>query len=232
MKIFPNFYKVQRYTIFDAEMKTVYAVVLSVVLGGLLGFGLSYSLLTSQFSQMQALLNGFEEQLTSLSSDLQAVKTTASDLNRSLNTRLSSLQSEVSNVEARLNSKLKELEMSLLDDISSLQSQINELQEEWVYVGTWESISDFYTKENFKVEKKILINWYLDGSSWDSYAYIKIYTAEGDVVDAIGVSGWWTTGYMEVPIDEPGYYYLYVDLNKANRFFVNIWSDTSEATSV
>jgi len=187
-------------------MKTEYAVALSVILGGLLGFGLSYAFLAAQISPIKASLSNLEEQFTSLSTDVQEVKTASqkneeavSKLNRTLNSRLSSLQNEVSDAETRLRSEIQEMKTSLLGDISSLQSRISELQEEWVFVGSWEGTSDFHTKENFKVEKKVLMMWWFEGSSYDSFAYIRIYNVKGEFIRGVGVSGYFSTSFVRSP---------------------------------
>ena len=215
-------------------MRSATIIAVSIILGGLLGFGLSYVFVQTQISSVKAsmdlLKEGLEDKMVSLEDNVQTINVALQANSKAISTQ----QSAIGNIQddlLQLESKIKHLETIFSRDIASLQSQISELQRDWIFVGAWESTEDFYTKENFKVKSRILINWYLEGESWDSYAYIRIYTVKGEFCDAIGVSGWLNVGYMEVPIEEPGYYYLDVVLNKANKFFVNVWTDETEGTA-
>jgi len=215
-------------------MKSTTIIVVSIILGGLLGFGLSYVFMQTQISSMKSsmdsLKENLEDKMASLENSVQMINTTLQANSKAISTQ----QSIINNIQddfLQLESEIKQLDTTLSGDIASLQSQVSELQGGWIYVGVWESTEDFCTKENFKVKSRILINWYLDGESWDSYAYIRIYTVKGEFCDAVGVSGWLSSGYMEVPVEESGYYYLDVDLNKANKFFVQVWTDEQEGTA-
>jgi len=215
-------------------MKSTTVIAVSIILGGLLGFGLSYVFMQTQISplksSMDSLKEDLEEKAASLENSIQTINAALQANSKAISTQqnvISSVQDDL----AGLESEVEQLEATISGDIAALKSQISELQRGWIYAGTWESTEDFYTKENFKVKSRILINWYLDGESWDSYAYIRIYTVKGEFCDAVGVSGWLSAGYMEVPVEEPGYYYLDVDLYKANRFFVNLWTDETEGVA-
>ena len=215
-------------------MRSATVIAVSIIIGGLLGFGLSYVFMQTQISSMKSSMDSLKEDLegkiVSLENNVQKINMALQENSKAI----SAQQSVISNIQnnlLQLESKITHLKTALSEDIASLQSQVSELRRGWVYVGTWESTEDFYTEENFKVKSRILIGWYLEGESWESYAYIRIYTVKGEFCDAIGVSGWLSTGYMEVPIEEPGYYYLDVDLNKANKFFVDVWTDETEGTA-
>lgn len=205
-------------------------VALSVVLGALLGASLSYIVVYNQFLLLQRGLNDAENELALLRFDMQNVN--RSVMNNSLfivavNSSLSLFQDSVSSYQEETQTYLSLLHHSITNNVDNLQGQIDSLEEsleqEWEFIGMWDYTRGGRTT-SFAAGDELLLNLWIDGRTWQSYVFVRIYYDNGTYYNAICVSGYWTGEFALIPLEGSGRYYLVIDVYNINDYAVNVWT--------
>lgn len=163
-----------------------------MVLGGAIGFGLSYTTFNAQIQSLQGQVGNLQDQLP--------LDWTLSDI-EALDSQVGDIQTDLSDVQG---------------DMSSLNSTISDMNaKSWQLVFRF--LGDTYPEfepnntitESFLITgKSILIKRNLMGSL-DGYFLLAIHYANGTIYEIfdLATQSYWCD-YSEVPIQEPGYYYL------------------------
>jgi len=210
-------------------MESKYAIIISIILGGLLGFGLTYIALSTQISAINTTINDLEDELenthvtiqnlnNSISENFQSVNEDIDEINNSVN----DLQTDLSTYITQTHIQISTLTSSITNNVNLLQQQIDDLKIEWEYIGIWTASDDIRTT-SFSARTELRIQWWLDGQSWDSFVYVRIYHVNGTFIHAVGSSGWLSSNFADIQID-PGMYYLDITAYNVNVFFVDLWT--------
>jgi hypothetical protein len=174
------------------ETRIVYAIIISAVLGGVIGFGLSYTTFNAQIQSLHGQVRDLQDQLP--------LDWTLSDI-ESLDSHVDDMQTDLSDIQG---------------DMSSLNSTVSEMNaKSWQLVFSF--IGDTYPEvepnntvtESFLITgKSMLIKRNLMGSL-DGYFLLAIYYANGTLYEYLELASqsYWSD-YSEIPIQESGYYYL------------------------
>jgi hypothetical protein len=192
------------------ETRIIYAIIISVVLGGAIGFGLSYSTFNTQIQSLQGQVGDLQDQLP-------------------LNWTLSDIEA--------LDSHVEDIQMDLTDvqnNMSSLNTTLSDMTgNSWQLVFSF--IGDTYPEvepnitmtESFLITgQSMLIKRNLMGSL-DGYFMLAIYYANGTLFEylELATQSYWSD-YSEIPIKEPGYYYLTLTVVKYWTWDVYIYDWT------
>jgi hypothetical protein len=212
------------------DMESKYAIIVSIVLGGLLGFSLTYAVLTNQISALKTTLNNIENELADTNVTIQNINNSVLANFRSvnedlvnLNVSIDDLQDSLSAHKAQTQTQMSILTSSITNNVALLQQQIDDMKIEWEFIGSWRETTSFSTV-SFMVRNELWLQWYMDGKSWDSYVYIRIYYENGTFYDAVGSSGWLAANYADIYIKNSGTYYFDIQVYMVNDFFVNAWT--------
>ena len=194
------------------EKDKIVLIVVSVVLGAILGFSMSYMMYDNRIAALDMSQRELQNMVNDLQSDLTETTNSLADTNNSVFEIQSQLQLTKDNVTSlntytmALNNSLQNIQDDLDERIDSLENQ------KWNLLNYWESDTHLKSEPFFVQGTKLKIKWWMTGTLFNSRVIIKLYFSNDTFVDAVGSSGYYGSFYCEIPLNESGYYYLDVSL--------------------
>jgi len=220
------------------DKKTVSVIIVSTILGSLIGYNLSYSVLNSKIEDLEnQFSNAFSEMnssLSTLSSEIDSITLTLD----SVQTELNNTKSNASNMNARVSDMASNIE-NLNSLINNVRAEISQAEEEIGQLGssisgieskTWH-LAYIFSRSNeskkgdvFTIKgDAIRISWIFGGQVSSAEIRIGLYFQNGTLYMWIGLSGFWSALANDISIKEVGEYYLFVDVYLANYWVVSVW---------
>jgi hypothetical protein len=194
------------------EKDKIVLIVVSVVIGAILGFSMSYMMYDNRIATLEMSQRELQNMANDLQSDLTETTNSLADTNNSVSEIQSQLQLTKDNVTSlntftmALNNSLQNIQDDFDERIDSLENQ------KWHLLNYWEKDARFVTEPFFVQGTQLKIKWWMTGDILSSRIIIRIYFSNDTFVNALGSSGYYGSFFCEIPLDESGYYYLDVSL--------------------
>jgi hypothetical protein len=219
-------------------LKVGSAILISTILGSLLGFGVSYFYFSTHLGILQTQVSKVNVKFYSLNSTVDSIKDAVLNIQEDLRSTQNELINEITNID-ELNNTLTNYEniVSILEDyLTNLENELFEAQSDitsinstleenfsrkWYSVKRLSGSSDRYLGLQLSGEK-IRIYWFMDGQSSSSIVDIKIYFSNGTLWESAGSSGVIGIYEKEMLLQEVGDYMLWIRVSDINLWQVEI----------
>jgi hypothetical protein len=194
------------------EKDKIVLIVVSIALGAILGFSMSYMMYDNQIATLEMSHRELQNTTNNLQLDLTETTNSLANTNNAVSEIQSQLQLTKGNVTSlnvytmALNNSLQDIQDDLDERIDSLENQ------KWHLIVSWEKDARFVTEPFFVQGTQLKIKWWMTGDILSSRVIIRIYFSNDTFVNAVGSSGYYGSFFCEIPLDESGYYYLDVSL--------------------
>jgi archaellum component FlaC len=208
------------------------AILISTILGALIGFGISYiyfntqieifqtqlSAVNDKFNDLNSTINTIDEEIYFVQDNLTITKNNLDNVRNDIN----NLNSTVNNFESTLTvfqEDLTNLELNVSEATSAITDLNSSLENldvaKWFTIESLTGTSDEYHRLQFKGEE-IKIYWSMVGQSPSSWIEIKIYDSNGTLWQAAGSSGVYGVFEKEMDLNIPGEYSIWIKVYDIN----------------
>ena len=204
------------------DMKTIYLIVISSLIGGAIGFGVSYVILNGQ-------IRGLQQDLTTIATTVGRITDATDNMTTTIATVVDTLASGLTAVSEYATMRVDQLQTQLDKlniTIADLNTAINEIgTETWHTVATATAGPDLPTEHQqetniFNIQgNKIQISWNMKGNSANASIHIQIHHSNGQIYSALASSGYYGTFTNELTI-QPGDYYLRIITTNVDHWTV------------
>jgi uncharacterized protein YoxC len=197
------------------ESKNITVIIVSILLGGLLGTATSYIYYSPKIDELDSQTQWISTEITDIDSRLKTIQNSVNEISN-----LNQLSSQVESLDDAIN--------ELSDRLINLENSIDQITysetetPDWHYVTfideNNDTIKPFYLSGN-----EVRLRWSYSADTSEAGVIFQIYYENGTLHSFRSAYGMWSADASDINLHEPGYYYIIPNYTGLEDYWLVIW---------